>query len=161
MNTRSAIQSVFAELEVALLQLDDRQYTTPSSHVFAATIGQHTRHIIELFQCLLAGYNTGIVNYDKRKRDNAIETDRMLAIKYMADIVAGIEQPDVDISLESSALSEVIRSNFYRELLYNLEHTIHHMALIRVAINQLTDIVVPDSFGVAPSTIQYRETCAQ
>ncbi len=164
MNTRLSIQSVFAELEDVLLRLDDRQYTMPSAHVFNATIGQHTRHIIELFQCLYDGYDSGIVCYDRRKRDKAIETDRHLAVQYMRTIVVNVDRPDVALSLEVATgdeVPEVVSSNFLRELLYNLEHTIHHMALIRVAINELTDIVVPHTFGVAPSTIKYRETCVQ
>jgi len=46
-------------------------------------------------------------------------------------------------------------------MMYNLEHIIHHQALIKVAINQLSDFVVSDSFGVAPSTLQYRKECVQ
>ena len=49
-------------------------------------------------------------------------------------------------------------SNYNRELMYNLEHTIHHQALIKVAINVFTDMLLPEDFGVAPSTMQYRNT---
>jgi hypothetical protein len=52
-------------------------------------------------------------------------------------------------------------SNYYREVMYNLEHTIHHHALIKVGIEHFTSLQLPESFGVAPSTMQYRETCAQ
>ena len=164
MNIRLSIQSVLADLEDVLLRLDDRQYTMPSSHVFNATIGQHTRHIIELFQCLYDGYDSRTICYDKRRRDKNIETDRTLAVWCMSSIAANVDRPDVALSLEVAAgneIPEVVNSNFLRELLYNLEHAIHHMALIRVAINELTDIVVPHTFGVAPSTIKYRETCVQ
>ena len=52
-------------------------------------------------------------------------------------------------------------SNYYREVMYNLEHAIHHHALIKVAIIHFTDLDLPDSFGVAPSTMEYRKACAQ
>ena len=52
-------------------------------------------------------------------------------------------------------------TNYYREVAYNLEHTIHHMALIKVGICEFTDILVPEGFGVAASTIKYRKECAQ
>ena len=54
-----------------------------------------------------------------------------------------------------------IDSNYFRELLYNLEHCIHHQALIKVAILQLGHLHVNENFGVARSTIEYRKQCAQ
>ena len=45
--------------------------------------------------------------------------------------------------------------------MYNLEHAIHHHALIKVGLKIMTKIELPESFGVAPSTIQYRKVCAQ
>ena len=52
-------------------------------------------------------------------------------------------------------------TNYHREIAYNLEHTIHHMALIKVGICELSDIRVPEGFGVATSTMKYRKECAQ
>jgi hypothetical protein len=52
-----------------------------------------------------------------------------------------------------------MKSSFYRELAYNIEHAIHHMALLKVAINHsFSYITVPESFGVASSTVRYRNT---
>jgi hypothetical protein len=33
--------------------------------------------------------------------------------------------------------------------------------LIRVGINEIAEITLPDEFGVATSTIKYRKECAQ
>ncbi len=159
------IKSVLAELEAGLLALDDESYKTPSNHLFNATIGQHVRHIIELFQCLLAGYSGGFVNYDRRKRDQVIETDRQVAVALLREIALMIRRQDKAILLETTLGMEgesiTIHSNFHRELVYNLEHMIHHMALIRVGVRELTNISLPDTFGVAPATVKYRKTCAQ
>jgi hypothetical protein len=54
-----------------------------------------------------------------------------------------------------------ITTNYYREIAYNLEHTIHHMALIRVGITEVSSIQLPDDFGVATSTVKFRKQCAQ
>lgn len=165
MELHNTIQSVLAELEEAIALMDDQQYVMKSKHLFGATIGQHVRHIIELFQCLVVGYDTGVVNYDKRKRDYRLENDRLEAILFLHEMPELLGNSNKKITLQSSFGSEdeciEIDSNFVRELVYNLEHTIHHMALIRVGISELTDIIVPEKFGVAPSTIQYRKACAQ
>jgi len=165
MHLQKVISAVFAELEELLVQLSNDEYTRCSVHLFNATIGQHVRHIVELFQCLQIGYVTGVVNYDKRKRDISIETDKGVALSTIISLVDGIHGQDKNILMEASfgSSNEVltIQSNYLRELVYNLEHAIHHMALIRVGVNELTDIVVSERFGVAPSTIQHRESCAQ
>ncbi|HTH31951.1 MAG TPA: hypothetical protein VL946_11450, partial [Lacibacter sp.] len=58
-----AIRASFEQLTAVLDQLTTEQYKTPSENLSGATIGQHTRHIIELFQCLLNGYATGRICY--------------------------------------------------------------------------------------------------
>ena len=59
---------------------------------------------------------------------------------------------------DSSNDTIVISTNYFRELVYNLEHTVHHMALIRVGINEVSAVKVPEEFGVASSTIKYKRT---
>ena len=128
-----------------------------------ATIGGHTRHIIELFQCLINGYESGIVNYDNRKRDTALENDAAFAIKAIENIQHKLLVPDKPLHVEVAIDNTVHRilSNYNREVLYNLEHCIHHQALIKVALIEMKVNFVTEQFGVAASTLQYREQCAQ
>jgi hypothetical protein len=160
------IQHVFVQLSETLNQLSNEEYTRSIKILMNATIGQHVRHIIELFQCLDKGYDSGLVNYEKRRRDYRIETDKDFAAVLLKDIYTHIEKPNKEIFLEAedycdSTETVNIPSNYYREIAYNLEHTIHHMALIRVGINEVSSVVLPDEFGVAYSTIKYRQQCAQ
>lgn len=158
----TSIQTLEQFKEV-LLQITDEGYTKPCNTLSGATIGQHTRHIIELYQCLLEGYHVSVVFYDKRKRNKQIEQDVHLAIDQLQRIQNTIDRPKRKLLLYYglNGNEEKIQSNYFREVMYNLEHTIHHQALIKVAINEFTNIIVPDSFGVAPSTLQYRSKCAQ
>lgn len=163
---KKPIQNVFVQLTESLHQLTAIQYTQPSKILFNASIGQHVRHVVELFLCLENGYATGVVNYEKRKRDCKIESDKDFAIQLIKDIYHRLERPNIDIVMEAEDYEEVsgvvaIPSNYYREIAYNLEHTIHHMALIRVGINDVSSLILPDEFGVAYSTIKFRKECAQ
>jgi hypothetical protein len=166
MQFKTNITAVLNQLSETLSQLTDDEYTQKSKQLNNSTIGGHTRHIIELFQCLLTGYESGIVNYDNRKRDAHIETHRDFACNLLTDICYRINLPNKPMTLQSffgETRNKIynIDTNFYREVIYNLEHTIHHMALIRIGIGEVSSIGLPDIFGVAPSTIQYKKLCAQ
>jgi hypothetical protein len=138
-------------------------YTNTCEALSNATIGQHTRHIIELYQCLIEGYPGGKINYDDRKRNPLYENDIPAAIEVIREIQKNLELPDKEVSIfcGTDDNSVCIESNYYREVLYNLEHCIHHQALIKVALLSIKNINIADGFGVAPSTLQYRQECAQ
>ncbi|RZM21691.1 MAG: DinB family protein [Pedobacter sp.] len=142
---------------------DNNAYQFPVESLSGATIGKHTRHIIELYQCLLSGYDAGMANYDNRKRDQLLETEPAAAIDSLQHISSTLEQPDKEITIQYQLNGSplFIRSNYFREVYYNLEHSIHHHALIKVALLTLQIHSVSPQFGVAPSTIQYQNQCAQ
>ena len=159
----TAIQRNFLEITQLLDQLDAEQYTHCNPELSNATIGEHTRHIIELYQCLIADYEKGVVNYDKRKRNIAIQTsitDAKVAIGY---ILENIDVPNKDLQLEEGVQETnfTVATNYYRELLYNLEHSIHHQALIKVVVLKYQEIKLPENFGIAKSTIEFKSQCVQ
>jgi len=163
---QKAINNVFLQLTASVGQLTDEQYVHQCQTLTGATIGKHVRHVIELFQSLQNGYEHGIVNYDSRKRDIRIENEKQLALSLLNEIRADLNKKDKDLSLETSYDEDsgevvFIKTNYNREIVYNLEHTIHHMALIRIGINEVSSVELPENFGVAPSTIRYRQECAQ
>jgi uncharacterized damage-inducible protein DinB len=139
------------------------EYTQPIRLLHNSTIGEHTRHIIELFQQLMNGYDAGIINYDDRKREVEIQQKIDVAIECMAHIISQIEKQDklLEIITIYNNQSFKIISNYYRELLYNIEHCIHHQALIKTGLIFLGKENVDENFGVAKSTIIYKQKCAQ
>jgi len=166
MQLQDAVNNVFVQLSSTLQQLSDEEYTRPCASLFKNTIGQHVRHIIELFQCLENGYDSGTVSYEKRKRDVVIENNKGIAENFLREIHDNLKRPNKDLLLEAcyddvSNEHLSLSTNYYREIAYNLEHTIHHMALIRTGVNEVSTIILPDNFGVATSTIKYRKQCAQ
>ena len=165
MHIQTAIKNVFVQLEESIHLLSNEEYEQPSKILFNATIGQHVRHIIELFICLENGYDTGLVNYEKRNRDTRIEKNKDFARQLLRDIYNGLNKVNKELLLEAGygeAADQTVEvtTNYYREIIYNLEHTVHHMALIRVGINEVSGIQLPQDYGVAASTIKHRKTAA-
>jgi hypothetical protein len=162
---------MFAQSHHTLLELKNALQNIDALHIYNkalpqmsnATIGQHTRHIIELYQCMLDGYTKGMINYENRKRDYTLEHNIETAITAIEDILGNLEKKDKPLYIEAVFQEEnnIINSTYHREVLYNLEHCIHHQALIKVALVILNANVVTAQFGVAPSTLKYREQCAQ
>ena len=159
----SSIYKTLNELSELLSQLSNEDFSKTCPALSNSSIGEHTRHVIEMFQCLEKQYDLGVVNYDKRKRDQYIQTDTLFAKQSIDLILNQLDKPNKFIQLQQFIDGEeiLIESNYHRELLYNLEHCIHHQALIKVAILQLENILVNDNFGVACSTIEFRKQCAQ
>ena len=158
-----SIHKALKELSGLMAQLSDADYTNPCRELSNATIGAHTRHIIEMFQCLENQYDSGVVNYDSRKRDDAIQTRVAVAQHAIETLWNRLDKPNKNLELQQTVAGEciTIKTNYFRELLYNLEHCIHHQALIKVAVLQLQHLAVDEDFGVAHATIEYRNQCAQ
>ena len=160
------VKVLLYQLQQLLENLTDEQYSQRVPLLSNATIGQHTRHIIEFFLELEAGYENGVVNYDARKRDHSIESERSRAINKLLWIAAHAEKENKSLTLIADFGTEdnipcKVPTNYGRELVYNLEHIIHHMALLRIAVNEVSSIELPVNFGVAISTIKFRHACAQ
>ena len=158
-----SLHKALNELVSLLNQISNDDFTSPCKGLSNSTIGEHTRHIIEMFQCLENQYVDGVVNYDKRNRDYRIQSDTHFALQCIDDIKKQVEKDNKKLLLEQIVDEEElhIKSNYFRELLYNLEHCIHHQALIKVAVLQLEHLQIDADFGVARSTIEYRKQCAQ
>ncbi len=162
MTIQQSVHAIFIQLENSLLQLSNEQYCKKIETLSGASIGQHVRHVVEMFVCLQDGYTAGIVNYENRKRDITIETSKETAIDVMNKINSALLNENKPLVLEagfdenSDELNN-IPTNYFREIAYNLEHAIHHMALIKIGINEVPDTQLPDGYGVASSTIKYRK----
>lgn len=141
-----------------LIVLDNNQYTGNSRLLGNASIGGHTRHIIELLKCAADGYYSGNVDYINRTRNLSLESDRIAAMRELENLQSLIIKADRELKLvvETQAPPAYVKTTYYREIVYNTEHTIHHLALIRVALREMDLDLVGDDFGVAHSTIKYR-----
>ena len=153
--------AIINDLLQLLQQIEDKDYSKQSNILSGASIGQHVRHSIEMYQCILNGYSTAEIDYSNRKRDIVIETSSEYAIKCLENIVQQINIADKPIMVKSEDNDTTVSSSFNREVLYCNEHLIHHLALIKVGLLELGKYQVAPNFGVAPSTIKYKQQCAQ
>jgi len=157
------------EIRSLLIKLNDDQYSHKSGILSGSSIGQHVRHILEFYVCLLNGRKTGIANYDNRERDYALENNTSNAIKVIHELLINLSKIEIDstIILEgnySSTKQEplMINSSILRELTYNLEHSIHHQALIKIGLKALNiEYLIDENFGVAPATIRFNTTYSE
>ncbi len=142
------------------MKADD--FHTPLPVLSGGTIGKHVRHLVEFYQCLFGGLVTGMVDYDARTRNPVLEEELALAVAALEYLMRRVGEigPDQPLKLCTSyAPGEKVTmpTTLYRELVYNLEHCIHHQATIRIGLQALPQRVpLLDSFGVAPSTLQYQ-----
>jgi hypothetical protein len=170
MNLIEATLSKLSNIQFYLEQLDNTLYREPIEILSFASIGEHTRHILEFYQCLLQQRTAGSINYDLRNRDALIQQDPAKAIKVLRSIMNALLEGDFNKPLcleicydEHSEIISSVETSFERELVYNLEHVIHHLAIIKIGLSVITPgMVLPEGFGVASSTIRFkRNSCAQ
>lgn len=144
-------------------QLQERDYRRSSETLSGATIGQHLRHTLEFFISFQAGYRLGTVNYDKRLHDKVIETERdaaLATIRHAVEFVSDLhDSKTLTLEVGYDLVSDehiCVETNVWRELVYNIEHAVHHMALIKIAVREVASYVsLQHDFGIAASTIRY------
>ncbi|MCP9753531.1 hypothetical protein [Ferruginibacter sp. HRS2-29] len=158
------LTSQLDSLKQLLLTMSDQQYRCEIRHLKNASIGAHARHIIELLQCAVSGYECNRVDYVNRKRNIQLETDRLLATGQIEHLINSIQKPDSILRIiteESGAAGLEVSTTYFREIVYNTEHAVHHLALIRVGLIEMDVDLVEEDFGIASSTIRYKHSLAQ
>jgi hypothetical protein len=170
MNITTANIEILSQLQTVINGLTDQEYSKKIDVLSENTIGKHVRHILEFYECLQKGVPHNSVDYDLRNRDLMLETNVEYANRFIGKTMLWISFINADkmmtlIANFSNDADEKmeIQTTCYRELAYNIEHAIHHMAIIKIAIdNDFKHVTLPENFGVAYSTVNYQQTvCAQ
>jgi len=140
-------------------------YAQPLDLLDQNTIGKHCRHILEGLEALLPAKEHQDINYEKRKRQLLYEIDERAFLQRMDELIDTLVSYDlhriIHVTHEpfpQQLAQEHLHTSIGRELLYNMEHMIHHMAIIRLAANSLgLQELVPNNFGLAFSTVQHQQ----
>lgn len=159
-----AMEEQLLSLNWLVSNLSDQQYAMPLPLLSGNSIGRHVRHILELLEELIQGHARAEIDYDKRSRSLELEVSTTAARLLISNQILKINELDADKSLVLNAIcsseqgdSTEIATTFSRELYYNLEHAVHHMAIIQIVLNYTRWLVVPKTFGVAYSTQRHRQ----
>jgi hypothetical protein len=163
--------ALLRELAGVLEATTDEQYCRKPVGVVSASIGGHVRHSLDHVEAVLDGIDAGIIDYDRRARGTAVESNRQAALdaidRLKLELLGMPAIPDhlplrLNVMLTSNGPSTEVATSLGREMAFALSHTVHHNALIALIAKTLS-IPLPERFGYAPSTIAHLEqkSCAQ
>ena len=168
MNLKKDSEGIIKQVCDLLERMDDEMFTQPLEVFSDSSIGTHIRHIHGFYACLVQGAASGSINYDKRERDLRIQTETTYCNINFCSLIPYISKLDLDqkVSIHqgmNADKSEAVSSSIGRELIYTFEHALHHLAIIKMGLRvHFPDFQVDKNLGVAPSTIEYRQSiCAQ
>jgi uncharacterized damage-inducible protein DinB len=164
MPLRDTSKNILLQVLQLIKQLNEDGFQASLPLLQGQSIGRHLRHVLEIFALLLADRSGGVVNYDVRERDKTLESSRQAARRKTEDLLGRIDliTHDQTLTLEvcfTAGEGENIHvpTSLYRELAYNIEHAIHHLAIVKIAIaTHYPEVRLPEEFGVAPSTMRHR-----
>lgn len=170
MDPREGTKVISEQVQDLLDLMNNKNYSQPLSTFNGSSIGQHIRHIVDFYLCLINGIKAADINYDKRERNPNIEKDCLTAKNMMAIIASKVQAVDIEkpvkvcssfVANEDVAL-KLIPSSIGRELMYAYDHAIHHLAIIKIGMQiHFPEIPISKNLGVAPSTLKYRQQCVQ
>ncbi|MEQ1763291.1 MAG: hypothetical protein ABL984_09120 [Pyrinomonadaceae bacterium] len=156
-------QALIGQLQTAkdlIANLDDADYSGG-----AGSIGAHFRHNLNFVEAVIAGISSRSIDYANRSRDLRIETERLVAIERIDQLIVAIVGRVFDLEMPLTITSEIDpaiqhSSSLGRELEFVVSHTIHHHAMIKERL-QAEGIQPDPNFGVAPSTLEYWNSSRQ
>jgi len=146
--------------------IDNETYCQPLDSFNGSSVGQHIRHLIDFYLCLIRGCQNDNIDYDTRQRNPLIEKDTKVAIaelEVMSDAVQALDIHKVvkvnsSFTDDESEENSQIPSSIGRELMYAYDHAIHHLAMVKIGMKQhFPNIAINKDLGVAPSTLKYRK----
>ncbi|PCK09890.1 MAG: hypothetical protein COA42_01120 [Alteromonadaceae bacterium] len=160
-NIISAAVNNLNRVELLINSLDKEAYADASSGPYYSSVGGHIRHVLDIFTCTLAGFDTGIVDLTKRERGTSAETEPAEGLKYLENVKAGLnELKTFDMAHKVTVVDDIgggfgkeeVASTIGAALCQAHSHATHHFACIGYLLYS-KGITIPDAgFGYNPST---------
>lgn len=148
---------------IALLTaMTDEQYCMRAKPHMHSCIGEHLRHVLDLYYALKDNIAAKMIDYDMRRRGALVESCRLTGLLELRQIKAWLLtlQPHMmnDKLIMSTEVSVVhtdvaqVETSLIRELIFVSTHAVHHYALMDISA-KLCDFATPKNMGVAPATL--------
>ncbi len=142
-----------------LNSLDDQEYANNSTAPYYSSIGIHMRHILDVFQCIFSGIESGQIDLSARQRNELAEVKVAVGLEYFDRIIALLNEmveEDLDriVVVKDDLGLGMVTANYTvaAALIQAHSHAIHHFASIGYIISQM-GIKLPDGdFGYNPTT---------
>ena len=169
MNCKEGNQVIIRQITNLLDALAPAEYAQSLDVFNGISIGQHIRHILDFYICLMQGIEAGTIDYADRARNPLAETDPAYTSDAFQKIISQVEhlsettQIEVwgDFSRTHNQQRPLLQSSVGRELMFAHDHAVHHLAIIKIGIQQaFPEISLDSTFGVAPSTVKHHAVTA-
>lgn len=168
-------QQSLIDINIAALQeglhvlglLNTEQYKQGYKPAFQSAIGTHFRHILEHYRCFLVQIDDHLFRYDKRARDQRLETDLNYAQETVYEVIESLKQFDMSLFTDQYEIGELqvdgdlteyliggVNTTLERELMFLQSHSMHHYAMI-AAMTRALGLQPNADFGVAIPTRNY------
>jgi uncharacterized damage-inducible protein DinB len=151
--------ALLRQTDQLLEQLNDEALAGPRELLFGSSIGGHLRHVLEYYQCLLHQAPHGSVCYDRRQRDPLMERHVHHARSAVEACIAALDLIRTDQPLTlTTELPDGLgvaenSTSLLRELTYVADHCVHHLAMVRIVLQQqLPQVQYSAALGVAAAT---------
>lgn len=155
-----AAQDVLLQGLALLFKLSDRTYCQ-IVEAHGASIGEHYRHVVQHFECVIRSIRSGEINYEARERNHRLETDVTFAAIATCDVLRAIKKYDTAILNRACAVASTltdlasrplfVETTVGRELVYCIGNAIHHYTIAQ-QICSLIGVEVPPEFAIARSS---------
>ena len=164
MNCKQGTAIILSQISDLLENLSNEQYRQPLELFNGSSLGQHVRHILDFYYCLVNGIECGKIDYSLRERNPLIENDTQYArqtFHHSLDKVNTYCETDnikviVDFSADESIERPFVSSSIGRELMYAYDHAVHHLAMVKMGLRTVfPNVTIHPSIGIAPSTLKH------
>ena len=162
MNADSALLATVQQINHVIGQLSADDYSFALPEFEGNSLGQHFRHILEFFQCLEQGVESGTIDYAARQRNPVYEQRPDISAAAFEAFSQALPRFDLALPVQvraefGSDVRPCYESTVGRELLFVYDHAIHHLAIIKIGLVCRFPAVQADkNLGVSPSTVKAR-----
>ena len=146
-----------------LITISNEQYSDASVAPYFSSIGCNIRHVLDAFNSIFNGLESGIIDFTDRNRNSICEETTKEGIHYFNIIISKLQTLDtsnfntiVIVKDDLGSGKTIINYTLESVLAYAHSHAIHHFASIGYIIHQLGIELSDSDFGYNPTTPKNR-----